>query len=160
MLKEKELTKLKVRTPLSERKYRVGNTWKREGKHFGMMLTYIDARYVQDVLDRIVGSANWSSAFIEIKGRLFCKITVRYLDENGDIAYVSKMDCGTESNVEKEKGEASDSFKRCAVHFGIGRDLYHVQQQHQRFYIVELKNGKPPFGWKPQILEENNNDDF
>lgn len=37
---------------------------------------------------------------------------------------VWKWDCGTESNTEKEKGEASDSFKRACVNWGIGRELY------------------------------------
>lgn len=32
--------------------------------------------------------------------------------------------CGAETNVEKEKGEASDSFKRACFCWGIGRELY------------------------------------
>jgi hypothetical protein len=38
--------------------------------------------------------------------------------------WVWKSDCGTESQVEKQKGEASDAFKRAAVMWGIGRFLY------------------------------------
>lgn len=38
--------------------------------------------------------------------------------------WVSKMDVGTESYTEKEKGQASDSFKRACVSVGIGRELY------------------------------------
>lgn len=38
--------------------------------------------------------------------------------------WVYKSDCGSESNTEKEKGEASDSFKRACVNWGIGRELY------------------------------------
>lgn len=34
------------------------------------------------------------------------------------------MDVGTESYTEKEKGQASDSFKRACVSVGIGRELY------------------------------------
>ena len=34
------------------------------------------------------------------------------------------MDVGTESYTEKEKGQASDSFKRACVSLGIGRELY------------------------------------
>ncbi len=33
-------------------------------------------------------------------------------------------DVGTESNTEKEKGQASDSFKRACFNWGIGRELY------------------------------------
>lgn len=34
------------------------------------------------------------------------------------------MDVGTESNTEKTKGQASDSFKQACVCLGIGRELY------------------------------------
>lgn len=39
-------------------------------------------------------------------------------------AWVDKQDVGTESNTEKEKGQASDSFKRACFNWGIGRELY------------------------------------
>ena len=38
--------------------------------------------------------------------------------------WVSKEDTGTESFTEKEKGLASDSFKRACFNWGIGRELY------------------------------------
>ena len=38
--------------------------------------------------------------------------------------WISKMDVGTKSNTEQEKGEASDSFKRACFSHGIGRELY------------------------------------
>ena len=38
--------------------------------------------------------------------------------------WIAKEDVGTESNVEREKGLASDSFKRAAVNWGVGRELY------------------------------------
>ena len=149
MIKEKDLKKLSKPTPDSERKYRVGNTFGYQGKKFGNMLCYVDARYVQDTLDDIVGPANWSNEFYDIKGSLYCRITINFEREDGSIGEVSKMDCGSESNIEKQKGEASDSFKRCAVHFGIARDLYSSEN-----YKVELQefNGKwyPPKNWRPE----------
>ena len=62
------------------------------------------------------------------------------------------MDCGTESNVEKQKGEASDAFKRAAVHFGIGRDLYNLDQSKHRVEMIKGTNDKyyPPKNWKPE----------
>ena len=149
MIKEEDLNKLQVETPKDERKYRVGNTFDYSGKKYANMLCYVDARYVMDALYIVVGSANWDNEYFEIKGNLFCKITIRYEREDGSIGKVSKMDCGTESNVEKQKGEASDSFKRCSVHFGIGRDLYSSET-----YKVEMSeyNGRwyPPKNWKPK----------
>tara|TARA_R100000458_G_C8247645_1_gene225191 strand:+ start:232 stop:951 length:720 start_codon:yes stop_codon:yes gene_type:complete len=147
MIKENELLKLQEKTPDSERKYRLGLTFIKNGKNLGKMLTYVDARYVQDTLDKVVGIGNWDNEYFEIKGNMFCRITIRYISESGSVESVSKMDCGTESNVEKQKGEASDAFKRCAVHFGIARDLYSIEDPE--LYIVELENGKAPYNWKP-----------
>lgn len=150
MIKEKDLKKkLSAETPENERKYRVGNTFSYKGKKIANMLCYVDARYVQDKLDEVVGVGNWSSDFIEIKGNLFCRITITFLRDDGEVSIVSKMDCGTESNVEKQKGEASDAFKRAAVQLGIGRDLYNLPN-----YRVEMDefNGKfyPPKNWRPE----------
>jgi len=60
------------------------------------------------------------------------------------------MDCGTESNVEKQKGEASDAFKRAGVQLGIGRDLYNLP--NYRVEMTASANGKyyPPKNWKPE----------
>ena len=150
VIKEKELKKLHADTPVKERKYRVGSTFDYQGKRYANMICYVDARYVQDKLDEVIGVGNWSSDFTEIKGSLFCRITISFLRDNGDIGIVSKMDCGTESNVEKQKGEASDAFKRAAVHFGIARDLYSLEN-----YRVEMNqgsNGKyyAPKNWTPE----------
>jgi hypothetical protein len=38
--------------------------------------------------------------------------------------WIEKEDTGTESFTEKEKGLASDSFKRACFNWGIGRELY------------------------------------
>ena len=38
--------------------------------------------------------------------------------------WITKWDAGAESYTEKEKGEASDSFKRAGFNWGIGRELY------------------------------------
>lgn len=86
----------------------------------GKMLAYIDARYVQDRLDEVVGSENWANEFIEVKGGVVCRIGI-------DIAgsgWVWKSDVGVESNIEATKGNYSDAFKRAAVLWGIARDLY------------------------------------
>lgn len=82
-------------------------------------VAYIDSRQVQDLLDEVVGVENWQCKFEEHKNNMFCSIGIL----QGNI-WVWKSDCGTESQVEKEKGEASDAFKRAAVMWGIGRFLY------------------------------------
>lgn len=89
-------------------------------KNYGLqLLLYKDARVDMSVLDETVGPENWQREHYECKGNLFCKVGI--LTENG---WVFKSDCGSESNTEAEKGEASDSFKRACVNWGIGRELY------------------------------------
>jgi len=87
-------------------------------------VAYIDSRQVQDLLDEVCGAENWQCKFEEHKGNLFCSIGIRDEEEAYNNEWVWKSDCGTESNVEKQKGEASDAFKRAAVMWGIGRFLY------------------------------------
>lgn len=85
------------------------------------LLLYKDARCDMRILDEIVGSENWQREHYECKGNLFCRVGIKMPDWND---WVWKSDCGTESYTEKEKGEASDSFKRACFNWGIGRELY------------------------------------
>ena len=82
-------------------------------------VAYVDARDVQKKLDEVCGPDRWQVKYDEHKGNLFASIGI--LTASG---WVWKSDCGTESNVEKQKGEASDAFKRAAVMWGVGRFLY------------------------------------
>lgn len=83
------------------------------------LLLYQDARVFMDILDETVGNENWQKEYYEVKGNVYCRIGIRTED-----GWVWKADCGTESNVDAEKGEASDAAKRAAVSWGIGRELY------------------------------------
>lgn len=85
------------------------------------LLLYKDARVDMRMLDEVYGPSNWERYHEVVNGNLFC--TVRVWD-NEKGCWVSKQDVGTESNTEKEKGEASDSFKRACFNWGIGRELY------------------------------------
>lgn len=85
------------------------------------LLLYKDARADMNLLDESVGPTNWKREHKLIGDRLYC--TVSIFDEEKK-EWISKEDVGTESNTEKEKGQASDSFKRACVNWGIGRELY------------------------------------
>ena len=84
------------------------------------MLLYKNARVDRQILDDTFGQMNWSCRYEEHKGNLFCSIGVYDAEKK---EWVWKEDCGTESNTEKEKGEASDSFKRAGFRWGIGIEL-------------------------------------
>ena len=89
----------------------------------GVLLLYKDARTDAKVLDETVGCENWQNKYYEVKGNLFCSVGLRINNE-----WIWKDDCGTESNTEKQKGEASDAFKRACFRFGLGRELYTAPQ--------------------------------
>lgn len=91
-----------------------------------ILLLYKNARVDMNILDETVGAENWQREHYECKGNLFCRvgININPNDVSMPSEWVYKSDCGTESNTEAQKGEASDSFKRACFNWGIGRELY------------------------------------
>lgn len=83
------------------------------------LLLYKDARVDMRLLDETFGPEGWQNTYESIDGKLFCSIGVKYGDE-----WIWKSDTGTPSNMESQKGEASDAFKRAGFRWGIGRELY------------------------------------
>ena len=105
------------------------------------LLLYKDARADMNLLDETVGCLNWKREHQIIGDRLYC--TVSIWDEKKN-QWISKQDVGTESYTEKEKGQASDSFKRACFNFGLGRELYtapFIWIPNSKCNITE-KNGK------------------
>ena len=85
------------------------------------LLLYKDARVDQKILDEAFGMYGWERTHQSIEGNLYC--TVRIWDSEKS-QWIEKQDVGTTSYTEKEKGQASDAFKRAGVNVGIGRELY------------------------------------
>ena len=83
------------------------------------ILLYKDARCDMNILDETVGALNWQRHH----SRENANCTVAIWDDK-KVQWIEKEDTGTESNTEKEKGLASDSFKRACFNWGIGRELY------------------------------------
>ena len=71
------------------------------------------------LLDETVGPMNWQKEYLRDNSN--CRVSIWDIEKK---QWVSKEDTGTESNTEKEKGKASDSFKRACFNWGIGRELY------------------------------------
>lgn len=83
------------------------------------LLLYKDARCDMNILDETIGCMNWKRE--HTRDNANCIVSIY----NEDIKeWISKEDTGTESFTEKEKGLASDSFKRACFNWGIGRELY------------------------------------
>ncbi len=83
------------------------------------LLLYKDARCDMNILDETVGPMNWQRR--HTRDNANCIVSI--WDESKK-QWIEKEDTGTESNTEKEKGLASDSFKRACTNAGIGRELY------------------------------------
>ena len=83
------------------------------------LLLYKDARCDQNILDETVGAMNWQRSHTRENANCIVSIW-----DDKKSQWISKEDTGTESNTEKEKGLASDSFKRACFNWGIGRELY------------------------------------
>lgn len=88
-------------------------------------LLYKTARVDMNILDQVVNPMNWKCTYHEVKGNLYCEISIYDPDKK---EWISKEDCGIESREDDEgnqrKGEASDAFKRAGFKWGIGRELY------------------------------------
>ena len=106
--------------PPKEILWRIGQETKDGTK--AMCLAYLDARMVMDRLDSVVGNEGWSDSYSELKTGLCCRLCVDYETK----PKVCKSDGAGETNIEGEKGNYSDAFKRAAVKHGIGRYLYRM----------------------------------
>ena len=105
----------------SEIECRVAQCGKKGDGAWCSILLYKDARVDMRILDEVYGPMNWQRKHELIGDRLYCTISI-YDSEKKE--WIEKQDVGTESFTEKEKGQASDSFKRAGFNVGIGRELY------------------------------------
>ena len=138
----------KINTPLAinEIDFRVQSINK---GGYATILAYKDARVDMNRLDAVYGVGFWQKKYDVINGNLFCSIGIW----NKELSqWVWVQDVGTESNTEKEKGQASDAFKRAGFNLGIGRELYdypiiQIKLEPNEF---EIKNDKayPTFNFK------------
>lgn len=87
------------------------------------LLLYKTARTDKAILDEVYGEEGWYNEFEEIKGNLYCSI---YIWSDAKKQWIKKQDCGVESAFgDKEKGEASDAFKRARFQSTeYGTELY------------------------------------
>lgn len=78
-----------------------------------ILLLYKDARADMIILDETVGPLDWKRE--HTRDNANCIVSIW---DNEKKQWISKEDTGTESNTEKEKGQASDSFKRACFNWG------------------------------------------
>jgi hypothetical protein len=142
-----ELKKLSEPLKIDEIDFRIQSVNK---GGFATILAYKDARADMNRLDEVCGRLNWKRE--HTRENQNCIVSIW---DDIKKQWVSKEDTGTESNTEKEKGLASDSFKRACFNWGIGRELYDypvikVQLTDEEFdkttgkttYLLKLKDWK------------------
>ena len=105
------------------------------------LLLYKDARVDQTILDEVFGIYGWQRRHNIIGNELYCILSI-WDDEKQQ--WVEKEDVGIESDYQKAKGAASDSFKRACFNVGIGRELYSAPFIYIPLnkVIMDDKNGK------------------
>lgn len=130
-MKPEDLKKLKEPFDPKLISWRVGATDKKKQEREkgsgakatkGIALAYIDARDVMERLDAVCGVENWQCTHPHANGKTSCRIGIKI-----DGEWVWKENGAGDSAMDAEKGAFSDSFKRAAVLWGIGRYLYDVQ---------------------------------
>lgn len=105
----------------SEIECRVAQCGKSKNGAWCSILLYKDARVDMKILDEVYTPLGWQREHALIGDRLYCTISIWDAEKN---VWIKKQDVGTESYTEKEKGQASDAFKRAGFNVGIGRELY------------------------------------
>jgi len=109
-----------------------------KNKPSAQCVAYIDARQVASILDEVVGAGNWQVDYKTVNDLLFAGIGIKIEGE-----WIWKWDTGSETQVEKDKGHVSDSFKRAGVQWGIGRFLYDMEIQYVKANEVKNKTNFP-----------------
>lgn len=113
---------------------------KSRDKTKGLAVAYIQNRAVQNRLDEVMGFSNWKNEFISTENGKICGLSLRINDE-----WITKYDGASDTKIEATKGGISDSMKRAAVQWGIGRYLYNLPS-----IWVKIKN---TYGENYEIIE-------
>ena len=109
-----------------------------------LALAYVDARVIQDRLDAVLGVIGWQDEYTMLPdGNVMCKLRCKIGGE-----WIQKVDVGGQSEQpddgDKMKAAFSDSLKRAAVKFGVGRYLYRLPQQWADYDPQKRRFVHPP----------------
>jgi hypothetical protein len=159
MAQETELVRLRDPFAPEDIEWRVQTAGEKNGKPWARVLAYVTNRAIMDRFDEVVGPANWQNVYREgPAGGVVCGLSVRVTRADGTSEWITKWDGAENSDVEPVKGGLSNSMKRAAVQWGLGRYLYDLEegwaQVHEggRF-SAKTKDGKW-FKWDPPTLPE------
>lgn len=121
-----------------------------EEKPWGIAVPYVTNRAIQSRLDDVVGPENWYNDYKPWHGSgkkeaQICGISI-FFEGKG---FITKWDGAEDTDIEPVKGGLSDSMKRAAVQWGIGRVLYNmdavfvdVEKRGKSWYIAKKEQAK------------------
>ena len=147
------LAQLKNPFPVDQIKWRLGATNQEKTK--GIALAYIDSRDVQKRLDDVLGISNWRDYLDRVDGGFVSGIEIRIGDE-----WIRRSDAAGDTRVEPLKGGASDSFKRAAAKWGVGRYLYYMPniwveiKPVGKIYAIKEKPNIPKWAYPQEDLSK------
>lgn len=132
------MKKLAEPFPSEDIEWRIGRDGsKQDGTIWATALAYVTNRAIQNRLDDVFGIFGWKNEYKEWKkDSQICGISA-YNPETKE--WITKWDGADDTNFESTKGGLSDSMKRAAVHWGIGRYLYDLEE-----YYVTISDTKTP----------------
>jgi hypothetical protein len=145
---------LRAPFPASDIEWRIGRAGEKNGKVWATCLAYLTARAIMDRLDDVAGPANWRNEYREAPaGGVLCGISIRVGEE-----WVTKWDGAENTDIEGVKGGLSGAMKRAAVHWGIGRYLYHLDEGFANVHpnganYAKIKGGGS-YKWDPPQLPD------
>jgi hypothetical protein len=90
-----------------------------------LAVAYLTVTAIETRLDETLGIDGWEDSYQVLpSGAVVCTLRCRFGD-----TWISKQDIGTPSQNDAAKGGFSDSLKRCARKFGVGRYLCRLGPQ-------------------------------
>lgn len=166
-MQEKELSIAEIQQKLAEPfkveevEWRVIRAWRsqnNDGKMWAKVAPYVDSRTVMNRFDEVLGIDNWEDDYKEIHHGTLCSISIHF--PNGKT--ITKRDGADLTNIEPIKGGLSGALKRAAVHWGVGRYLYDLEEElveiipntKQGKYYINDKNQNVTGRWNPPELPD------
>lgn len=115
--------------------WRVGQSGiNRDGNPWAKVLAYVTNRAIMQRLDDVFGCGGWQNQFRDMaNGGVECGISC-FIEVGETFQWVTKWDAAPATAIEPIKGGRSDSMKRAAVQWGIGRYLYGLEATFAHCY--------------------------
>lgn len=140
--------------------WRIGRSGEKNNNLWATALAYVSNRAIQNRLDEVFGCMFWKNEFKEWhESSQICGISV-YNDTLK--SWITKWDGADNTNFEGTKGGLSDSMKRAAVQWGIGRYLYNLDEmfvevsetkvKDWNYAQIKVKDDKKSIWWKTPEL--------